>query len=103
MSLVQTQCRKYLLALDLPLQQMQQLALLWKRLGLQKAFKNTLQTLMYKPWLDSVMQTVSAVFTHLISGDVSWLEMATDILQHKCGSMCELQARHHLLAKSQYY
>lgn len=93
-SLVRNQCRTYLLDLDLPLQQLLQLCMLWARLGLPQAFRYSVQSLMNRPWLSDVVQTVSALFKQLVHADASHFEVAKQFLQEdKCGSMCELQAR----------
>lgn len=68
--------------------------MLWARLGLPRAFKHSVQSLMNRPWLSDVVQTVSALCKQLVHADVSYFEVAKQVLQDdKCGSMCELQAR----------
>ena len=93
-ALVKDQCRTYLLELDLPLQQLPPLCMLWGRLAMPAAFRQTLQRLMNRPWLTDVVQTISALFKQLVHADASLFEMAKKVLQDdRCGSMCELQAR----------
>ena len=90
--LVEAACKKYLLDLDLSLEQLCQLVLLWDRLGNLSALKATLRKLMHKPWLAPVAQAVAGVFQHLLQGDGTQLEAARKVLQGPfCGKMCELQ------------
>ncbi len=85
-------CKEYLLDLDLSLEQLCQLVLLWDRLGNISALKATLRKLMRKPWLTPVAQAVACVFQHLLQGDGTRLEAARKVLQSpSCGKMCELQ------------
>lgn len=78
----------------LPLEQLQQLCLLWDRLAMCVALKHTLRSLMNRPWLSDVVQTVSKVFRHLLPADAAHLQIAVEVLQaDACGRMCELQAR----------
>ena len=104
-SLVQKRCRRYLLDLDrdLPLEQLQQLCLLWERLDMCVALKHSLRKLMNRPWLSDVVQTVSAVFKHLLQADATHLQIAVEVLQaDACGRMCELQARGCITPKSDH-
>ena len=90
--LVEAACKEYLLDLELSLEQLCQLVLLWVRLGNMSALKATLRKLMRKPWLAPVAQAVACVFQHLLHGDGTRLEAAKRVLQGpSCGKMCELQ------------
>ncbi len=90
--LVEAACKEYLLDLDLSLEQLCQLVLLWVRLGSMSALRATLRKLMRKPWLTPVAQAVAYVFQHLLQGDGTRLEAARKVLQSpSCGKMCELQ------------
>lgn len=92
MKLVEAACKKYLLDLDLSLEQLCQLVLLWDRLGNMSALRDTLRKLTWKPWLTPVAQAVACVFQHLLQGDGTRLEAARRMLQgSSCGKMCELQ------------
>ena len=85
-------CKKYLLDLDLSLEQLCQLVLLWDRLGNMSALRDTLRKLTWKPRLMPVAQAVACVFQHLLQGDDTRLEAARRVLQGpSCGKMCELQ------------
>ena len=90
--LVEAACTEYLLSLMLPLQQLQQLILLWDLLDNLAALKQTLQHLLAKPWTAGVVTVMSAVFKHLVYADDSRLKIAAEALHiGSCGSMCELR------------
>ncbi|KAL0042748.1 hypothetical protein WJX79_009431 [Trebouxia sp. C0005] len=97
--LVEAACKKYLLDLDLSLEQLCQLVLLWDRLGDMSALTDTLRKLTWKPWLTPVAQAVARAFQHLLQGDGTRLEAARGVLQSpSCGKMCELQVFDMLLS-----
>ncbi|DBA72454.1 TPA: hypothetical protein ACH3X2_010479 [Trebouxia sp. C0005] len=97
--LVEAACKKYLLDLDLSLEQLCQLVLLWDRLGDMSALTDTLHKLTWKPWLTPVAQAVARAFQHLLQGDGTRLEAARGVLQSpSCGKMCELQVFDMLLS-----
>ncbi|KAL0019882.1 hypothetical protein WJX77_000591 [Trebouxia sp. C0004] len=97
--LVEAACKKYLLDLDLSLEQLCQLVLLWDRLGNMSSMRDTLRKLTWKPWLTPVVQAVACIFQHLLQGNGTRVEGARRVLLGpSCGKMCELQVFDMLLS-----